>query len=1249
MLLPTPRELPYLRRFFNDWMGPLEGIAVVALLVTFMPRDAGAQGTTFWQEDGVPVCVEPALQYGVVTVSDGSGGAIFAWLDMRSSSNNQYGQVYVQRVNAVGEIQWSSDGIPLSDVTASPEDSFSEDPIAIASDGSGGAIVTWQDGRDAGNHDIYAQRVSSGGIPQWTANGVRLCQGSAIGTFSDPTIAPDGASGAIVAWIDHREPDADIYAQRVTANGNPAWRLNGVAIASVAGSEQRRPEIVSDGSGGAVIAWLDGRFGGHVYIQRVNASGRPQWARNGVAVTHQQISYVSVYQGRIAMASDGSGGAVLAWSDHRNCNPSCVSGIDIYAQRVAGSGVPQWNSNGVPICTAPRDQGGQARAHLNVVASGSLYIVSWTDSRTAYYAEVFAQSVNSSGVSQWAVDGVLCHEGSGAYLVADNLGGAIVASRTWTQASGNQVLAQRLGADGSLRWGASGVNVSGTPIDMVADQAGGAIISYFPSSSGFSDIYAQRVGDCGVVGSSGSKRSSISVDDCCQDAEPLLWIGTSGVFDHGSNWNGGGPPTGESRLLFTEASGPGKILTFTSSPTTKDLEVRSTQLKLELEASQTLTLRPFIACDTSSRSLVVGGATGENASLWIAGGRVLADDAVTFSPATLASASGGESTVIVSGNGELVVDDDQDGDDLQLGGDGPTITTSTLHLDNGRLRTKGFALIAPGSGSEGLVQVTGPSAFWLGGLVQLGIQGRGELLLESAGKATLGSMLLASTASSQGTITVTGNDSKLIASNISFGSGSSEIVVAAGGRIDAQSIDALRGNIHVRDALTSVLDVNGQVAVGLGGQLLIGGMTGPRGGLASINSLIIGSSGAGLVKVQNGGLLSCGSALLSPGSTTNAVVDISGSASQWYVASELLVSGDGLITISDGAYSEWQSGRLAVDPGADVTLNITGGNSQLRMSGFGFGGPLVLGVGGSAALIASAGAKIEASSLTVGPHSPPPNLGTGTVLVGPSAAYKVTARAGVQREDVLRTTLRTDTLILGDGTSIVADSVLLADGGVIKGGGTIHVPLVNEGILSPGSESAVGVFVVATDYSQSSTGHLRISIADSTSDQLHVSGAAVLGGSLEFDVLPGSAPSNGRQLEILRGYPVVGTFDQVQGYGAVAYTDTSVVLTISTSGITTPDTRLLPRLLLQLATNPVLETARIEYEIPEAGRVSMRIFDVSGRVVHTIVDAEDRLAGRHEVAWNGQDASGRRVNSGVYFVRLESGGQLAMARIVLLR
>jgi hypothetical protein len=93
--------------------------------------------------------------------------------------------------------------------------------------------VTRHEFRSGPTADIYAQRVGASGIREWSANGVALC--TAVNDQLAPTIASDGAGGAVVTWYDYRSgPTADIYTQRVNAFGSVQWTTNGVALCTAA-------------------------------------------------------------------------------------------------------------------------------------------------------------------------------------------------------------------------------------------------------------------------------------------------------------------------------------------------------------------------------------------------------------------------------------------------------------------------------------------------------------------------------------------------------------------------------------------------------------------------------------------------------------------------------------------------------------------------------------------------------------------------------------------------------------------------------------------------------------------------------------------------------------------------------------------------------------------------------------------------------------------------------------------------------
>ena len=74
----------------------------------------------------------------------------------------------------------------------------------------------------------------------------------------------------------------------------------------------------------------------------------------------------------------------------------------------------------------------------------------------------------------------------------------------------------------------------------------------------------------------------------------------------------------------------------------------------------------------------------------------------------------------------------------------------------------------------------------------------------------------------------------------------------------------------------------------------------------------------------------------------------------------------------------------------------------------------------------------------------------------------------------------------------------------------------------------------------------------------------------------------------------------------------------------------------------------LRFGLAERAQVRLRIYDVSGRLVRTLVDGA-RGTGEHFERWNGTDSSGRSVASGVYFYRLEAGSFVETKKMVLLR
>ncbi|MEP7027220.1 MAG: endonuclease [Candidatus Eisenbacteria bacterium] len=85
------------------------------------------------------------------------------------------------------------------------------------------------------------------------------------------------------------------------------------------------------------------------------------------------------------------------------------------------------------------------------------------------------------------------------------------------------------------------------------------------------------------------------------------------------------------------------------------------------------------------------------------------------------------------------------------------------------------------------------------------------------------------------------------------------------------------------------------------------------------------------------------------------------------------------------------------------------------------------------------------------------------------------------------------------------------------------------------------------------------------------------------------------------------------------------------------------------APNPFGARTSITFDLAQPEYVSMRVYDVSGRLVRTLVARGPMDAGSHSAEWNGRDDDGAQVAAGLYFYRLEAGDAQETRRMVFVR
>ncbi len=399
-------------------------------------QEIDAYGNNVWSTaNGVALCTATGSQLNPRVIHNGVGYLHFAWQDYRSGTAD----IYIASTDRLGNIFTPANGLALC-TAAGAQDSPS---LALYSP-TAQVFAAWGDSR-AGNGDIYFASFSQFNGITTPADGAPVC--TLPSSQSGAVVASRLPGHSVVAWSDLRNGNSDIYAQGMGFTGAAQWAANGVAVCTATGY-QSNAMIIDDGNYGVIIAWVDfraGTFTQAIYAQRLDASGNPLWAANGVLIA-QSTDLIILPR----MIPDGTGGAVIAWEDDRN---SGTTGPDIYAQRISAGGVVQWGVNGLVVCNASFAQNS---VDLALGAFGNT-VITWQDFRSLGPTDVYAQAVDPSGATQWTANGIqIC------------------------TANGNQ-FGPRIVGDGT------GI--------------GGCIIGWEDRRSGNPDIYAQRVqGYSGVIG-----------------------------------------------------------------------------------------------------------------------------------------------------------------------------------------------------------------------------------------------------------------------------------------------------------------------------------------------------------------------------------------------------------------------------------------------------------------------------------------------------------------------------------------------------------------------------------------------------------------------------------------------------------------------------------------------------------------------------------------------------------------------------
>jgi hypothetical protein len=438
---------------------------------------------TGWENGGTRICGAMHDQDDARIVSDAQGGAYITWNDKRVDGIST--DVYMQHVNGLGIPYpgWPADGKAIC-AAANAQSS-----VSMAADGFGNALLAWADNR-AGNSDIYAARVTPGGVITWT-----VPVATRLTNEVRPRMVPDGVGGGGIAW----EGDSVYVAH---------FDVNGIGSATTVGAGFSA-EIASDGAGSACVIYLDRP--GFVPVLHATYYGTDgsHWSErvvptNDVGQDFPQIAYVS-----------GGDAFMIAWQDSRAGNK------DIYMQclrRTTGAVFTGWAVDGQPVGSAPTAT--QEQVGLAVSSAGGVF-AEWNDARNGpsdlYGIRVLVGGgdVPSDPITHVPIDIPICKAGGeqagnqggpGSLTPVDGPthGAILVWGDPRVPALESDIYGQIMRSDGVVTWKQDGIAISSGPgiqRDPVAttDGHGGAIVAWVDTRNGGTDIYAQRITSAGGV------------------------------------------------------------------------------------------------------------------------------------------------------------------------------------------------------------------------------------------------------------------------------------------------------------------------------------------------------------------------------------------------------------------------------------------------------------------------------------------------------------------------------------------------------------------------------------------------------------------------------------------------------------------------------------------------------------------------------------------------------------------------------
>lgn len=407
---------------------------------------------------------------------------------------------------------------------------------------------------DAGNYDVRLQLYDSQGNEQWEHNGILISNHEAMTWLTDWDMTIDNENHAILAFQDIRTGSNNIYAYRISPNGDFVWGADGIALSNTS-SFDASPVTAVTSSGNAIIAWtsetvsflqkispagdlLWGDTGitltgtesyswpqiipiendnilvkfykdtgsypyitRNVYAQRFDADGNPVWSEDTII---SNAGGVSAWTQILSIVKDHDNGFYVAWRDDRDNNMI----LEVYLQHIDSDGNCTYEDNGMKVSTLPNRN--RMYVQLALPPNSDNIFAFWNEMDSNQINRgIYGQKISPSGERLWGDSAIAFIELSSTNVLPFAAGAsqndAVLFYEYLLSAINTHIKAMRIDEDGNYVWPDEKVmmcsaNSQKIHPDVSCFQNDQWVATWEDNRNGANDIYAQNINLDGTLG-----------------------------------------------------------------------------------------------------------------------------------------------------------------------------------------------------------------------------------------------------------------------------------------------------------------------------------------------------------------------------------------------------------------------------------------------------------------------------------------------------------------------------------------------------------------------------------------------------------------------------------------------------------------------------------------------------------------------------------------------------------------------------